>query len=83
MFTKIKEFMFGKPTQLEVEVKAEAPYKLEVNPVVATAPVEEVKAAPVAKPQVPAKKQQTEKKAPAPKTEAKTKPRAPRKPAAK
>ena len=33
MFTKIKEFLFGKPTQLEVEVKAAVPYKVEAMPV--------------------------------------------------
>ena len=32
MLTKIKEFLFGKPTQLEVEVQAAAPYKVEVVP---------------------------------------------------
>ena len=33
MFSKIKEFFTGKPvTQLEVEVKAEVPYKVEVLP---------------------------------------------------
>ena len=32
MLTKIKEFLFGKPTQLEVEVQAAAPYKVEAVP---------------------------------------------------
>jgi hypothetical protein len=51
MFKKIKEFFTGKPaTQLEVEVKAEVPYKVEavvaeVAPVVAEAtPVKVAKA---------------------------------------
>ena len=52
MFTKIKEFLFGKPSQLEVEVKAEAPYKVETKPVVATAPVSVAKPAPAKKPPV-------------------------------
>jgi hypothetical protein len=50
MFTKIKEFLFGKPTQLEVEVQAAAPYKVEVPALVA-----EAKPAPVAKPKAAAK----------------------------
>jgi hypothetical protein len=34
MFNKIKEFFTGKPaTQLEVEVKVEAPYKVDPIPV--------------------------------------------------
>ena len=69
MLTKIKEFLFGKPTQLEVEVQAAAPYKVEV-PI----SVVEAKPAPVAKP----------KAAPKPKAAAKPKapdkPRAPRAP---
>ena len=32
MLAKIKEFLFGKPTQLEVEVQAAAPYKVEAVP---------------------------------------------------
>jgi hypothetical protein len=50
MLTKIKEFLFGKPTQLEVEVQAAAPYKVEVPALVA-----EAKPAPVAKPKAAAK----------------------------
>jgi hypothetical protein len=68
MLTKIKEFLFGKPTQLEVEVQAAAPYKVETP-----APVAE-KVEPIAKP----------KAAPKPKTpaapKAPAKPRAPRAP---
>ena len=69
MFTKIKEFLFGKPTQLEVEVQAAAPYKVEVPALVA-----EAKPAPVAKPNAaPKPKAAAKPKAPA-------KPRAPRAP---
>ena len=67
MLNKIKEFLFGKPTQLEVEVKAETPYKVEavapvVEPIAETASpmpigIEAVVATPVAKatPKAPAK----------------------------
>ena len=83
MLAKIKEFLFGKPTQLEVEVKAEVPYKVEVVPAGTEASV----AAPVAeKPKAPAKPV-AEKKPAAPKAPPKSKappnPRAPRKPVAK
>ena len=70
MFTKIKEFLFGKPSQLEVDIKTEAPYKVETKPepLVAAAPVAKpkpapAKPAPVAKPKTPARPRA--KKAPA------------------
>ena len=75
MFTKIKEFLFGKPSQLEVDIKTEAPYKVETKPEpsVAAAPVAKpkpapakpapAKPAPVAKPKTPARPRA--KKAPA------------------
>ena len=92
MFTKIKEFLFGKdPVQSPVAT----PYKIETpaevgkpadDRVEAPAPVAEaVTQAPVAK--APAKKQQFEKKTTTPKAPAKPKatstPRPPRKPAVK
>jgi hypothetical protein len=65
MFTKIKEFLFGKPTQLEAEIKSEVPYKVEATAPKIVAPVTlgteaSISAAPVAKkkaaaPKVPAK----------------------------
>ena len=69
MLTKIKEFLFGKPTQLEVEVQAAAPYKVE-------APVAETKNAPAAKPKTTPKSKAT------PKPKAPATPRAPAKPRA-
>ncbi len=69
MFNKIKEFFTGKPTQLEVEIKSEVPYKVE-----ATAPkVEIVPAGTEASVAAPAAKAAAKPKAPA-------KPRAPKKP---
>jgi hypothetical protein len=88
MFTKIKEFLFGKPAEVAAPYKIEAP-----APVVETKPADErveapaptVEAKPVTK--APAKKQQFEKKAAAPKEPAKpkapAKPRTPRNTAAK
>ena len=84
MFTKIKEFLFGKdPVQSPVA----APYKVESEPKVEVVPAgtEASMAAPVAEAK-PAVKTPA-KKAPAPKAEPKPKappkPRASRKPAAK
>jgi hypothetical protein len=94
MFNKIKELLFGKPTQAVVEV----PYKIETpavvegsaNRVETPEPAPTVVKAPVAK--APAKKQQFEKKQPVAKApavkapvkpKAPPKPRAPRKPVAK
>ena len=70
MFTKIKEFLFGKDP---VQSPAAAPYKVEIVPAGTEASV----AAPVTpKPQEPAKTQAPAK----PKTKAPAKPRAPAKP---
>ena len=92
MFTKIKEFLFGKPAEV-----AEAPYKVEVTapkvevvPVgteasVAAVPVEEKPTAlaePVAEKKPAALKTPVKPKAP-PKSKAPPKPRAPRKPVSK
>ena len=89
MFTKIKEFLFGKPSEIE------APYKIEaVTPKVEIVPLGtevSVVPAPVAKPAVvkavkpaPAKRGPAAKKSPAPKkpvaSKAPAKPRAPAKP---
>jgi len=84
MFNKIKEFFTGKPaTQLEVEVKAEAPYKIDPLPagteasIIAIAPaVEAVVVVPEAVvEQAPAKK--------APAKRGPAKPKAPTAPAVK
>ena len=77
MLAKIKEFLFGKPTQLEVEVKAEAPYKVEVVPLGTEA---SVAAVPVAKPKATPKPKAAAKPAATPK--APPKPKAPRAPKA-
>jgi len=88
MFTKIKEFLFGKPAETEAPYKVEAPApKIEVVPAGTEA---SVAAVPVAeKPKAPAKPATA--KAPAKPATAKApanpkappKPKAPRKPAAK
>ena len=79
MFTKIKEFLFGKPAETEAPYKVEAPApKIEVVPAGTEA---SVAAVPVAeKPKAPAKPATA--KAPA-NPKAPPKPKAPRKPAAK
>ena len=88
MLTKITEFLFGKPTQLEVEVQAAAPYKVEASTPAELKPVAEITdsihdkdkpvKAPVAKPKTTPKSKATPKpKAPA-KPRALAKPRAPR-----
>lgn len=75
MFTKIKEFLFGKP------VEVAAPYKVEAVPAgteasMAAAPVAEKPKAPAAPKAPPKPKAPSKPKAP-------PKPRAPRKPVAK
>jgi len=96
MFKKIKEFFTGKPaTQLEVEVKAEAPYKIDPLPagteaavITATAAnVEAVVVVPEAVVPVAVVEQAPVKKAPKAKASAKPKavkaPKKPRAPKAK
>jgi len=75
MLTKIKEFLFGKPTQLEVEVQAAAPYKVEVP-----TPVAEAKPVPAAKPKAVPKPKATPKPKAAATQAPPTKSRAPRTP---
>jgi len=74
MLKKLKELLFGKP--VEAPVVTEVPYKVEVQPVVETAPTEVVQAAPavdsqaaesatiapVKKPRKPRAKKSTKKK---------------------
>ena len=77
MFTKIKEFLFGKDT---VQSPVAAPYKVESEPKVEVVPAgtEASMAAPVAeKPKAPPKPKAL------PKPKAPPKPRTPRKPVAK
>jgi hypothetical protein len=96
MLAKIKEFLFGKPTQPEVEVKAEAPYKVEVVPAGTEAPVAAPEAnqagtykvpepvtitpTPVVVESIPAKPKATSRTA---KPKATPKPKSPRKPVTK
>jgi hypothetical protein len=74
MFTKIKEFLFGKPTQLEVEIKSTVPYKVEAPAPVGEPANDRVEApAPVAEATPTAKNPRARKPA-VPKTQSTPKP---------
>jgi hypothetical protein len=96
MLSFIKNLFSSKPTQLEVEVKAEVPYKVEALPAgteaanitavyiapeaAATTPIPLVVAVPAEPAKKPAKAKATPKPKAAPKPKAPAKPRAPKAP---